>query len=137
MHRRGHKVLYVFGGEPHPYVAEKLNELGSEYFIQKAPKGIGEFFGFLHRLINIIRNYRVDIIQAQFFPHANNGVFAGFLTIRPVYQTIHTLSILDRQPIRPLSVIKSMVSSYMSLKIFAVSDIVREDLILTYHIAPG
>lgn len=136
MHERRHDVVYVFRGEPHPFISEKLRALGHEYFIQPDPQGPREFARFIKRLVGIIRKRRVDIIQAQFFPHSNFAVLAGFLTRTPVYQTIHTLSTLNPGPVRPVSKIKSRVSALMSEKVFAVSDAVRKDLIEVYGVPP-
>ena len=38
MQERGHKVVFVFSGEPHPLVRERLDAFGSRYFVMPAPK---------------------------------------------------------------------------------------------------
>lgn len=136
MNSRGYKVVYIFSGEPHPYIIEKFEELDCRYYVQENPDGLHDYYKFISRLIVIIREFKVDIIQAQFFPHTNFAVLAGFLTSTPVFQTVHTLSSLNKKPVRTITIIKSIVSSLISKKIFAVSDAVRKDLIDTYHIAP-
>jgi len=136
MNSRGYKAVYIFSGEPHPYIAERLEELDCQYYVQENPRGLHDHYKFISRLITVIREFKVDIIQAQFFPHTNFAVLAGFLTSTPVFQTVHTLSSLNKKPVRTVGIVKSVVSSLISKKIFAVSDAVRKDLIDTYRISP-
>ena len=54
MNEQGHRTVFVFEGEPHPYIKMKLSSYDCLYFIHQRLKGIYAFFHSLYFLIQII-----------------------------------------------------------------------------------
>jgi glycosyltransferase involved in cell wall biosynthesis len=124
MRERGHKTVFVFSGEPHPLLAERLRRLDCPYFVMPAPKGPFDTASFLHNLVKIIREHSVDAVQGQFIPHAHLAVVAGFLTRTPSFRTVHGLA---STPLKWTQVLKSTTSARMADRIYAVSRAVKTD----------
>lgn len=135
MHESGHKTLFVFAGEPHPFLQKQLNEFDCKYFIQENPRNLYGFFSFLYRLINIIRKWKVDIVQGQFHPHSHYAVLAGFLTGTPSFRTIRSTTSQTNRPVRFPTIIKANISSYISKSTFVVSNAVMKDFVDNLHVS--
>lgn len=135
MHESGHKTLFVFAGEPHPFLRQKLIELDCEYFIQENPKGLYGFLSFLYRLINMIRKNSVDIVQGQFHPHSHYAVLAAFLTGTPAFRTIRSTTSQTDRAVRFSTIIKANISSFLSRSTFVVSNSVMRDYVDNLHVS--
>ncbi len=134
MNKRGHNVIFVFGGEPHPHIKEKLNESNTTYYIEEIPQNALGMVSMFYRLLRLILNTRPDIVQGQFHPHDHLAVMAGFLTGRPAYRTIHTTSFSSIRRLKYSSIVKANISSFLSKSTFAVSNAVKKDLIANLHV---
>lgn len=134
MNELGHNVIFVFGGEPHPYIKEKLSESNTSYYIEEIPRNTLGMFTMFYRLLKLILNTRPHIVQGQFHPHDHLAVMAGFLTGKPSYRTIHTTTFSSIRRLKYASIVKAKISSFLSKSTFAVSKAVKEDLIENLHI---
>lgn len=132
-HEAGHRTVYIFEGEPHPFVKSKLIEYDCPYFVYKRPERFYDFFHFLYYLIAMIRKYRPDIIQGQFHPHSHYAALVGFLTQTPAFITIHSTTYLSNRPVKLITIAKANISSILSHNIFAVSNAVMKDLTHNLH----
>ena len=135
MHELGHNTVYIFGGEPHPFIKSKLSEYGCIYFVYERPKGIYAFFLFCSFLIQIIRTCKPNIIQGQFHPQSHYATLVGFLTRTPAFITIHATSSQNSRPVGLANIVKANIRSILSHKIFAVSNAVMKDLTYNLHIS--
>ncbi len=137
MKERGHRTVFVFEGEPHPYIKMKLSEYDCPYFIHERLKGIYAFLRSLYFLIQLVHKYRPDIIQGQFHPQSHYATLVGFLTRTPAFITIHSTSSQNSRPVGLLSMVKANISSILSQKVFAVSYAVMKDLTSNLHTSPN
>lgn len=132
-HELGHNTVYIFGGEPHPFIKRKLGEYDSPYFIYDRPERFYDFFHFLYYIIIMIRKYRPNIIQGQFHPHLHYAALVGFLTQTPVFITIHSTTYSSDRRVKLTTIVKANISSYLSQNVFAVSNAVKKDLTHNLH----
>ena len=130
----GHKVVFIFAGEPHPFIKEKLDEYKAKYHVEQIPQNTPGAISMLYRLIGVIKRSGADIIQGQFHPHDHLAVLAGFITGKPAYRTIRTPTSQSAHPLKYSSIVKAIISSFLSKSTFAVSNAVKEDLISNLHI---
>lgn len=136
MHERGHRTVFIFAGDPHPYIKGKMKELECHYFVFERPLGIYGYLSFFARLMTIILKYRPNIIQGQFHPQLHFAALAGFLTRTPAFITIRSTTSQNNRPIMLTNIIKAKISSLLSQKTIAVSKAVSKDLTDNLHIPP-
>ncbi len=134
MNELGHDVIFVFGGEPHPYIKEKLSESNTAYYVEEIPQSTLGMLTMFYRLLKLILNTRPHIVQGQFHPHDHLAVLAGFITGKTTYRTIHTTTSQSAGPLKYQSILKAKASSFLSKTTFAVSGAVRRDLVENLHI---
>ena len=135
MDESGHKVVFVFGGEPHPFIKDTLKEHNAKYYVENVAMSTPQAASMIIRIAKIIRQYRVDIVQGQFHPHDHIAVLSAFITGKPAYRTIHTTTSQSPEPLKLTSILRAQLSSYLSITTFAVSNWVKEDLIKMLRIS--